>query len=590
MLKIISSATLGAFAASGIISPDCCAGQNAGKPNIILIMADDMGWGDSELNGNRIIDTPNLNELANNGIEFTNFYVSPMCAPTRASLMTGRHNLRTGTSWVCGRTEYLALGETTLADVLMSNGYATALYGKWHLGEYGPYHPNERGFRNFLGILQGSIPNYYQSNLDYNRKSLITEEYITTVLTDSAIGFMEKNLYQPFFCFLSYNVPHHPYQAPEEYFQKYKKRGVTDDKTASVYGMIEHMDSNIGRLLSRLEQLDLSRNTVVIFMSDNGPAFQRHNDGLKGIKTEVSEGSVKTVFYISWKGQFQKNMKIPEISAHIDIMPTLLDIVNCKKPDSVVFDGISLLPLIKGKSIKNRDRMIYTHQNVVRNCSMHPGSLRTQNYLLEHWKNGYQLFDMINDPGQKRNIAERDTGTTNQLIRKYENWYLEVTSENQPYPPIPIGYKNYDSVTVIAPDAVLKGGVKYTGNWGCHPDWIINWTSTGDSILWPVEVYRKGTYEFLIEYNCPKENIGSGIKLSSDDGEIEAVLEKPFFSALIELPNNTGKFSPGVKEWALLKLGTLQLSEGKQTLALTAYDIKGKEVAEIKSLKVIRLP
>ena len=576
------------FTIISVLSFSSCSEKPADKPNIILIMSDDQGWGDSELNGNSIIDTPNLNKLASSGTSFERFYVSPMCAPTRASLMTGRYNLRTGVTWVCGRTEYLELQETTLAQILQKEGYSTALFGKWHLGEYGPYHPNERGFEKFFGILQGSTPNYFRSNLDYNGTLVTTKGYITDIFTDSAINYIEKNQGNPFFCFLSYNVPHHPYQAPEKYFNKYKERGVKDDKTASVYGMIDNMDENIGRLLEKLKDWDLEKNTVIIFMSDNGPAFPRFNDGLKGIKTQVDEGSVRTPFYILWEDHFPANVKNFQVAAHIDILPTLLDITGTSMPDSLDIDGISLLPVIKDPTKEIKDRIFYIHQNNIRECLIHPGGLRTDKYRLLNWKSGYELYDMINDPSQKRNIAADYPEITSELIRKYESWFEEVTSEALPFPPVPVGYKDYGTVKIIAPDAVLTGDLHYRGNWGCHLDWIVNWANEVDSAVWELEIYSEGDYQFVLEYNCLPDSKGTEFKLSSGQNSVHSVIKTPFHSEKTKLPNNVGIFSPPVKEWAELNFGEMKLMKGRQNLILTSPLVSGSSDIEIKSLSIIR--
>jgi len=184
-------------------------------------MADDQGWGDSELNGNSIIETPVLNKIASEGIQFERFYVCPMCSPTRASLLTGRYNLRTGAFWVGRRTEILRQDEVTMADIFKSAGYVTGCFGKWHLGLYRPYYPNERGFDEFTGFLYGALKNYFHSHLEHNGRKFISNKYITDFLTDRALDFIETNKDNPFFCYIPYNVPHHPFQVPAEYYKKY---------------------------------------------------------------------------------------------------------------------------------------------------------------------------------------------------------------------------------------------------------------------------------------------------------------------------------------------------------------------------------
>ena len=243
----------------------CRASEN---PNILLIMTDDQGWGDVQLHGNDKLDTASLDRLAASGAQFVRFFVSPMCGPTRASLLTGRWNLRSGASWVSHGKEIIRLDEVTLGDAFSRAGYATGAFGKWHNGEYGPYHPNHRGFHEFFGFCRGAWENYFDAVIERNGTPVQTQGYITDVLTDAVLDFIEKNRKRPFFCYVPYNAPHHPYQVPEKYFAKYVDRGF-DEKTACVYGMVENIDDNLARILSRLDELQLADDTIVVFTSDS---------------------------------------------------------------------------------------------------------------------------------------------------------------------------------------------------------------------------------------------------------------------------------------------------------------------------------
>jgi arylsulfatase A-like enzyme len=565
-----------------------CKEDIPAQPNIVLILSDDQAWADTELTGNNLIDTPNLNRIASEGVQMERFFVSPMCAPTRASLMTGRYNLRTGTTWVGRRTDFLNLKETTLADILKSNGYVTGCYGKWHLGAYGPYHPNERGFDDFTGFLGGAADNYFASDLENNGKPFIGDSYITDLLTDSVLHFIEKNAQNPFFCYIPYNVPHHPFQVPEKYLKKYVERGITDPRTASVYAMVDNMDENIGRILDKLMEHNLDKNTIVIFMSDNGPAFPRDNDGLAYIKAQVGEGSVRVPFYIRWKDQLPANEHVFDIAAHIDILPTLLDAAGIKIPDTVQIDGISLLPLLKGEANLSPNRAIYSHQTVFGNSFPTPGGLRTQKFRLMNWENKWELFDMENDPSQKRNLAPENPQLTDSLAQLYNTWYSETTSEGLNLPPVPVGYPGYDSVHIIAPDALMTGTIKYSGRYGWVSDYFVNWTQSTDSVIWETEVYTPETYEMYLYYWCAPRDTGTVFTFANADQTLQCRINKGLEekNTHLEYPGTSAK--PSKVNWLRIYMGNFELEKGLNKLVLQAPSITGKEAPHIKAIDIIK--
>ena len=278
--------------------------RNSEKPNIILILADDMGWGDIRSNGNLNIETPVLDKLAEKSMVFDRFYVCPLCAPTRAELLTGRYFLRTGVSSVTQGYENMNPRETTFAEVLKQNGYATGCFGKWHNGGYFLQHPNRKGFDEYVGFMVGHLGYYYDAIYQHNDVDVKSEGYSTDYFTRQALGFIERNAGKPFLCYIPYNVPHSPFQVPEKYFDKYKNRGLNDE-LACIYGMVENMDENIGLILAILEQFHLTEKTIVIFLSDNGPNTVRYNGDMKGKKGNVDEGGVRVPFYISWPGTIE---------------------------------------------------------------------------------------------------------------------------------------------------------------------------------------------------------------------------------------------------------------------------------------------
>jgi len=353
-------------------------------PNVLLIITDDQGWGDLSIHGNQILSTPVLDQLAAESVRFDRFYVCPVCAPTRASLLTGRYHLRTGTSWVTHRKEVMRSEEYTLAESFHNNGYKTACIGKWHNGEQYPNDPLGQGFDEFFGFKAGHWNNYFNTHLIHNNDIVKTEGYITDVLTNQAISFIKANINNPFFCYLAYNAPHSPFQVPDKYFEKYKALGM-DDRISAIYGMCENIDDNVGRLLSVLDSLKITDNTIVLFLTDNGPNGVRYNGGMKGIKGNVDEGGIRVPLFIRYPGKLPAGKIIPQICAHIDLFPTLHKLCKIPWPDTLGLDGISLLPFIhEDSSALSSERMIFTHQ-VNWTFRKYPGSVRTRKYSRTHY-------------------------------------------------------------------------------------------------------------------------------------------------------------------------------------------------------------
>jgi arylsulfatase A-like enzyme len=241
----------------------------AAKPNVLLIITDDQGYGDFSIHGNPHLKTPNIDKLGNASVRFDRYFVNSFCAPTRAALLTGRWPLRTGTHGVTHNKEAMRPSEITIAEALKPAGYRTGLFGKWHNGEQFPYTPPGQGFDEFFGFHNGHWNNYFDAELLRGAKFEKTKGYISDVLTDEAMRFIEKNKSAPFFCYLSYNAPHSPFQVPDKYYDKFRAKGF-DETVSSFYGMCENIDDNLGRLFAHLDKLKLTDNTIVVFMTDNG--------------------------------------------------------------------------------------------------------------------------------------------------------------------------------------------------------------------------------------------------------------------------------------------------------------------------------
>ena len=335
--------------------------QPAVKPNVLVILTDDQGYGDLGIHGNVDISTPVLDGLARESVQFERFYVSPLCAPTRASLLTGRYHLRTGTISVSKRMEVMQTSEVTLGEIFKENGYKTGLFGKWHNGQHMPNHPMSQGFDEFFGFCGGHLSNYFDTELEHNGKKVQTNGFITDILTDKAIEFIDSNKEKPFFCFVPYNAPHSPHQVPDFYFDKYKEKGL-DDELASIYGMMENIDVNVGRILKKLDDTGLAENTIVIFLSDNGPNGIRFNGEMKGIKGSVDDGGVRVPCFWRWKGTIKPSI-VPVNAAHIDILPTLVELCGFKKPKTKPLDGVSLAKaLMNGTQLQERELFFHVAQ------------------------------------------------------------------------------------------------------------------------------------------------------------------------------------------------------------------------------------
>ncbi|RMF28102.1 MAG: hypothetical protein D6765_06480, partial [Bacteroidetes bacterium] len=408
-------------------------------PNVVLILTDDQGAGDLSLVGNDSLHTPYLDRLGRESVQFERFYVSPVCAPTRASLLTGRYHLRTGCTWVTHRREVMRAEETTLAEVLRAAGYATGLFGKWHNGEQYPNDPLGQGFDEFFGFSGGHLNNYFDPTLQHNRETVKAPGYITDILTDKAIDFIARNSRRPFFCYLPYNVPHSPLQVPDKYFQHVKARGLSD-YNAAIYGMLENLDDNIGRLLHALDSLGLRENTIVVFTSDNGPNGERFNLGMKGRKGSVDEGGVRVPLFIRFPaGGWKPNLTLRPLAAHIDLMPTLLDLCGITPPDSIHFDGQSLTPLLDGFANLEQwsQRLLFTFP-IGRRLSPQPGAVRSDRYrwVLER-DSSIHLYDMTQDPAQENDLAEQLPGLTATLGDAYAQAFQDVSAGDLQPPPIP---------------------------------------------------------------------------------------------------------------------------------------------------------
>lgn len=420
------------------------------RPNIILVMTDDQGYGELGCHGNPIIKTPNLDRLHDESLRFTDFQVSPTCSPTRTSIMTGRHEFRSGVSHTILERERMSLSATTIAQMLKSAGYTTGVFGKWHMGDEDAYQPGKRGFDEVFihgagGIGQtyagscGDAPGntYFSPAILHNGTFEKTNGYCTDVFFAQALKWIDqkRQAKEPFFTYITPNAPHGPYNAPEKYSQMYAGKGL-DKNAMGYYGMITNIDDNMGTLLAKLKEWSLDQNTLLIFMTDNGHSIgSLYNAGMKGSKNTPHQGGTRVPAFWRWTGVLQP-ADCSELTAAIDIFPTFCDLAGVKPPSGVQLDGYSLAPLLENPKGKWHERTVFAHigrwkKGESAAAKFDGCSVRTNRF---RFVNNKELYDILADPGQTKNIIDEHPDEVARLRAVYDKWWSEVlpaTVENE---------------------------------------------------------------------------------------------------------------------------------------------------------------
>ena len=449
------------------------------QPNVILVITDDQGYAPVGRHGHPWLKTPNMDKLYDTSTRFDRFLVSPTCSPTRAALMTGRHPMKNGVTHTILERERMALDPTTLPQALQKAGYTTGIFGKWHLGDEEEYQPGSRGFDEVFLHGAGGIGqaydcscadapenSYYGPWVRHNGKFVKTDDFCTNVFFRGGLGWINevKEGDKPFFAYITTNAPHGPFLAPEENEKRFTDLGF-DEKTAGFYGMIENIDENLGLMLEKLEEWDLMKDTVVIFMSDNGMTgggsgpegkpmgtdengspMIRYNAGMKGLKGSADEGGVRVPFFMRWDGKIPTDNQIETIAAHIDIFPTIAALAGADVPADQV-EGRSLLPLIENPDAEWADRYFFTQK------ARWPTGSEPNDHQWSNWgvrgpryrlvgagtakgqgekKNKKavaktdELYDMLEDPGQKNDIAAEHPEIVAEMRAAYDAFWKEA--------------------------------------------------------------------------------------------------------------------------------------------------------------------
>ena len=443
------------------------------RPNIILVLTDDQGMGDLSCMGNSILQTPQLDEFFAKSTRFTDFHVSPTCAPTRGALMSGRHPLEVGITHTILRRERMALEVVTMPQALQQAGYRTGLFGKWHLGDEPEYLPQNRGFdevlmhgaggigQNGLGDFEENSTNtYFDSTLLHNETVVKSQGFCTDVFFNAALGWIREELKteDPFFAYVSLNAPHGPMIAPDAWKQRFREAGY-DGKTAARYGMIENIDHNFGEMMKRLESWGALENTLVIFMTDNGMSMSvgkrngepvvPHNAGLRGRKNSPDEGGTRVPSFWYWRGVLEEGADVPALTRHLDLYRTFCDLAGVEIPESKFPPrGRSLVPLLEDPSADWAERQIFIHcarwgdgrknkltreENRYSKCA-----IRTDRWRLVE---NTRLYDILADPQQLLDVAAEYPEVVQELSRAYDEWWnsTEPFLVNEGLPGIPRG-------------------------------------------------------------------------------------------------------------------------------------------------------
>jgi len=416
------------------------------SPNIIIVLSDDQGWGDVGFHGNDDIGTPSLDAFSRGGVDFRRFYTSPVCSPTRASLMTGRYHYRTGVLHTSRGGAKMHGDEETLAEALASHGYKTGIFGKWHLGDTYPMRPSDQGFAESLIHKSGGIgqapdrPNrYFDPKLWSNGEPVTSSGYCTDLFFDGALSFIERNQRSPFFVYLALNAPHTPLEVADRYVAPYRAKGL-DETTSKVYGMVQNLDENFGRLLKRLNALGLREETVVFFLGDNGPQQRRFNGGFRGRKSSVFEGGIRSLGLMQWPGHTEAGTELLERVAHIDLFPTVLDIAGIPA-DKRKLDGISFLPLLSGQSRHHAERYLFfqCHRGLTpmkyQNAAilgkqwklvMNEGQFSNEAFHPKGTFGDIKLYDLEQDEGEQIDRSGGNPQVVSDLLKRYEQWFEDV--------------------------------------------------------------------------------------------------------------------------------------------------------------------
>ena len=526
-------------------------------PNVIIVITDDQGYGDIGYNGNPHIITPNLDKFASESIRFNNFNVSPVCAPTRSSLLTGRYSLRTGVTDTYNGGAIMSSSEITLAEIFNRKNYKTGIFGKWHLGDNYPSRPSDQGFQESLIHLSGGIgqvgdfTNYYKGSTSYfdptlwlNNEQKKYDGYCSDIFTDEALKFIEKNKDNQFFCYLSFNAPHTPLQVPDKYVQMYEdinpaiingdnldmtEKNIQDAK--KIYGMVTNIDENFGKLINKLDELKLKENTIVIFLTDNGPQQPRYVSNLRGLKSQVYNGGIKVPFYFNYPKIHGKDLDIGFFSAHIDVLPTLAKLCNLPLPNDRIIDGVDLFD--KNVNKNKRDFFSYWTRKspeLYKNISLNFGNYKlVGNTDYDSGIEDFELYNLEMDPYEIENLIIKEKPVALEMKSRMDQIYNElINSKNLiDKPRINIGTINENPTFLNRNDASGQRGI---------------WNQNEVYGFWKVK-FESGIYDFKFKFNNLNVSVGEmTLELGNNVYSTELEVDKDGFVLMNGVEISSGDF------------------------------------------------
>lgn len=567
------------------------AAPSSEHPNVIVILADDQGWGDLSLHGNQNLNTPALDRLASEGAQFTNFYVQPVCSPTRAEFLTGRYYPRSGVYSTGAGGERIDADEQLISEVFRDAGYATGAFGKWHSGTQAPYHPNTRGFDEYYGFTSGHWGSYFDAILDHNGEMVMSSGYLPDTLTTAAIEFIETQhaAGRPSFTYLALPTPHSPMQTTDEDWARFEGKKLTSlatdpqkedpQHTRAALAMVENIDQNVERVLSRIEELDIEEETIVVYFTDNGPNGWRYNGSMHGKKGNTSEGGVRSPLFIRYPQAIQPETTVETITGSIDLLPTLGDLAQISWEPKQALDGISLTPALISQNWQAPDRLLYSY--------WHEGvSARSQDYRLDY---AGRLYHIPTDREELKDLSPHKPDLTAALKAAVANWKAALlTPENiNKERPLTVGYPGLSITQLPARDAQWTGSINRSAKWP-NSSYVTDWTSDDDRITFNVHVGQSGSYKASILHSATESAIGTTIILSSGDTSTSARIQTahtpPAYGMEHDRVSRADNGESYVKDFAILELGEIKMRQGAATLTLSTKGLTPNGAIEFRLL------
>lgn len=572
MARGLVVALLSALIAAGLSS----AARAAKRPNVIVVLSDDQGFGDFSLNGNPVLKTPNLDALAKQSVRLSDFHVAPMCTPTRGQLLTGMDACRSGATSVCAGRSFMRPGIPTMADVFSAAGYKTAMFGKWHLGDSAPNLPNSRGFQESVYHLGWGITSmadlwendYFDGRFRHNGKLQKYPGYCTDVWFNLSLDWIKERAAadEPFFLYLPTNAPHGPHWVPGKYKEPYEKPGVP----AAFFGMIANLDENMAHLAKTLTETGLADNTILVFFHDNGgtAGVNLFNAGMRGRKTTYYEGGHRAACFIRWPGGGLGSRDVDDLTEVQDLLPTLMELCGVERPATARFDGSSIAALLHGKSGESafRDRTLVVQYG--QKPEKFDSAVLWQKWRLVH---GNELYDLRADPGQQINVADKHPDVLEQLRAHYEKWWTGVAPLLADPVPIVIGADEENPVTLSAADW-----------WNVYCDNMRDLRlGKAENSVWNIQVAKDGNYSIALR-RWPQEAdaaIAAAVPMfQAVDGTLPAGTALPIATIRLKIGDQFDQLQSVPADAKEVKFN-VQLSAGqKLTMQSFCQDPSGKEL------------